>query len=129
VTRRRVAVEVGLAAVAGWCVMAVPYLGDTSARQGEAAFLPFMAGVVERMGSVSILLLLFLGVAFGVVGRVSPWVLGFAAVATLPAWSAVDMVMGGGQHNLWPFEWLAYVFYGVVTSLGAFVGRARTRAV
>jgi len=42
--------------------------------------------------------------------------------------SAVDMAMGGGGHNLLPFEWLAYAFYMALGTIGSAVGRgARIR--
>jgi hypothetical protein len=49
-TQRRTVLELGIAVTAGWCVIAVPYLGDSRGGGRDAAFLPFMADVVGRMG-------------------------------------------------------------------------------
>jgi hypothetical protein len=127
VTHRRIVLELAIAVAAGWCVIALPYLGDSRGGGRGAVFLPFMADAVQRMGAGSIFLLFLLGMALGSIGELSPWVIGFAAVATLPAWSTVDAAMGGGGHNLLPFEWLAYAFFGFVASLGALAGHGLSR--
>jgi hypothetical protein len=44
-------------------------------------------------------------------------------------WSAIDVIAGAGDgHNLLPFEWLIYGFYGALTVLGCGIGRVIRRA-
>ena len=46
---------------------------------------------------------------------------------TLPLWSVIDIVMGGGGHNLLPFEWAIYGIYAVIGVVGAIIGRLVTK--
>lgn len=113
--------EMAVAIVLGWCVVVLPVLLDPATRHYPAAFMPFMRDAVEGLKVYSLALLFVLGLGLGTFARTPPWVLGFASVATFPAWSAVDMAMGG-DHNLFPIEWMFYGFYGVIASAGATLG-------
>lgn len=119
--------EVATAVVAGWCVIALPVILDPEARHYEAAFMPFMRDVVEGMKPYSLALLFGVGAGLGARGTAPSWVLGFASVATLPAWSVIDLTMGGTGHNLLPIEWFVYGLYGLVATSGALTGRALRR--
>ncbi len=104
--------------------MALPVILDPAPRDYEAAFMPFMRDVVEGMKPYSLALLFGVGAGLGALGTAPSWVLGFVSVATLPAWSAVDLAMGGTGHNLLPIEWFVYGLYGLVATSGALTGRA-----
>lgn len=104
--------------------MALPVILDPGPRHYEAAFLPFMRDVVEGMKPYSLALLFGVGAGLGALGTAPSWGLGFASVATLPAWSAIDLALGGTGHNLLPIEWFVYGLYGLVATSGALTGRA-----
>jgi hypothetical protein len=123
----RRALELLTVALAGAAALAFPVLTGQAGRGHEAAFLPFMADVAEGVQGSSLLLLLLVGVVAGVFGKSPAVLLGLASAALLPLWSAVDVVMGGGGHNLLPFEWLIYGVYGVIGVAGAVGGRVVAR--
>jgi hypothetical protein len=120
--RPRLVFEVIAAVTAGWCALVLPVILDPPARYYETGFLPFMRDAVESGRPYSLALLFGVGVALGILGTASPWVLGFAAVLTLPAWSATDLILQGG-HNLLPAEWFIYGMYGFIGCAGALSGR------
>ncbi len=118
----RAILELAVAALLGWCVLVLPVLLDPATRHYQAAVLPFMQDAVEGVKLYSLALLFLLGLFFGVLGKAPAWAVGCAAVASFPAWSAIDMAMGG-DHNLFPIEWLIYGFYGALAIGGAYLGR------
>jgi len=119
---QRFYIEVLLAFVIGWCALAIPVL-STDHTHYDAAFLPIMHDIVEGMRPLSLGLLLLAGVCLGTFAEAPTWVLGPASVASLPAWSVIDMFMGA-DHNLLPIEWTIYAFYALPSTVGAILGRA-----
>ena len=123
----RVAVEIVLAAAVGFCAYVLPVALDPAARHYEAAFLPFVRDAVEGMKPYSLAILFGIGVIFGLLGRASVRLTGPATMAALPAWSVVDMALGG-DHNLFPIEWFMYGVFSLCGLAGGIVGRrARLR--
>jgi hypothetical protein len=119
---RRFHIEVLLALVTGWCALALPVLAADHTHY-DAAFLPVMRDVVEGIRPLSLGLLLVAGACLGAFAEAPTWVLGPGSVASLPAWSAIDMFMGA-DHNLFPIEWTIYAFYALTSTVGAILGRA-----
>jgi hypothetical protein len=124
----RTVCELVLGATLGWCVITLPVMMDAARERHDAAFLPLMADVAEDMRPISLIGLFLLGVPLGWLGKAPEWASGFVCVASLPLWSTVDMALGG-DHNLLPFEWLIYGFYGVLAYLGVVFGRRKIRRV
>jgi hypothetical protein len=123
----RVAVETLLAAAAGFCAYVLPVALDPTSRHYEAAFLPFVRDAVEGMKPYSLALLFGIGVVFGLLGRAPVWLTGPATMVAFPAWSVLDIVLGG-DHNLFPFEWFIYGLFSLCGLAGGVVGlRARPR--
>lgn len=106
----------------GWCALALPVLA-TDHTHYDAAFLPVMADVVEGIQPLSLKLLLVTGACLGAFAKAPTWVLGPASVASLPAWSVIDMFMGG-DHNLFPIEWAICAFFALISTVGSILGRA-----
>ncbi len=124
---QRVALEIGLAAAAGFCAYVLPVALDPAARHYEAEFLPFVRDAVEGVKPYSFAILFGIGVMLGLFGRASIWLTGPATMAAMPVWSVVDMVLGG-DHNLFPIEWFIYGVFSLCGLLGGVVGRrARIR--
>ncbi len=64
-----------------------------------------------------------LGLILGLAARTRLFLLAAASIAVFPIWSILDVSMGGDSHNLLPFEWLFYAFYGFLVLIGLGVGR------
>lgn len=122
----RVATEVLLATTAGFCAYVLPVVLDPSTRHYDAAFLPFVRDAVEGMKPYSLGLLFGIGAIFGWAGRAPVWFTGPATMAAFPIWSVLDMALGG-DHNLFPIEWLIYGVISLLGLAGGLVGR-RARA-
>ena len=123
----RVAAEVLLAALAGFCAYVLPVALDPATRHYGAAFLPFVRDTVEGMKPYSLALLFGIGVIFGLLGRAPVWLTGPATMAAFPVWSVLDMALGN-DHNLFPIEWFIYGLFSLCGLAGGFVGRrARPR--
>ena len=118
----RVLSELIAAGVAGLLVIALPVAFDPALPQHQAAFMPFIGNAVEELKPVSLILLFVLGGFLGWFGRAPVVLTGPATVAAFPAWSVVDMAMGGG-HTLLPFEWFLYGAYSVIGLAGATLTR------
>jgi hypothetical protein len=119
---KRVAVEMALAAAAGFCAYVLPVALDPDARHYEAAFLPFVRDAVEGVKPYSLAILFAIGVTFGLLGRAPVKLTGPATMAAFPVWSVVDMALGG-DHNLIPIEWFFYGIISLCGLAGAVVGR------
>jgi len=122
VKAKRVALEIFLAAAAGFCAYVLPVALDPAARHYEAAFLPFVRDAVEGMKPYSLALLFGIGVIFGLLGRAPVWLTGPATMAAFPTWSVLDMAFGG-DHNLFPIEWFLYGVFSLCGLAGGVVGR------
>jgi hypothetical protein len=118
----RVALEMLLAAAAGFCAYVLPVALDPAARHYEAAFLPFVRDAVEGMKLYSLALLFGIGVIFGLRGRAPVWLTGPATMAAFPIWSIMDIAFGG-DHNLFPIEWFIYGVFSLCGLVGGLVGR------
>jgi hypothetical protein len=95
---------------------------DPASRHYSAAFLPFVRDAVEGMRPYSLALLFGIGVIFGLLGRAPVWLTGPATMVAFPAWSIVDMALGG-DHNLFPIEWFIYGVFSLFGLAGGVVGR------
>ena len=120
---KRTVLEVGLAAVAGWCALVLPVILDPNRQRHRAAFLPFMRDAVEGIQVYSLGRLFGVGLLLGLIGRAPILMLGLASIATFPLWSAIDLVMRSDAHNLLPIEWFFYLVYGFIATAGVSVGR------
>jgi hypothetical protein len=126
----RLVAELLIAFVLGAAILILPVVMDPTHRQYASAFLPVVRDCVEDLKPYSLLLLVGLGLVMGATFRSPVVLLSVASVAVFPLWSAIDTIVGKGEgHNLLPFEWLAYAFYGAFTLLGCGVGRATRRRV
>lgn len=121
-TRNRTLLEVFLAASFGLTVIVIPVALDPNAKQYTAAFIPIIRNGIEGMKIYSLLLLIGVGAIFGYFGKAPVWLVGPATLAFFPIWSLIDMLMGG-EHNLFPFEWLLYGLESVFGVIGAGTGR------
>lgn len=127
-TTKRSLLEVFLSAAMGLAVIVVPVALDSHARQYDAAFLPLIRNGVEGMKVYSLLFLVLVGCLIGYFGKGSVWFVGPAVLAFFPIWSIIDMVMGG-DHNLFPIEWLFYALESIPGLVGAVIGRAIKRKI
>ena len=129
VGRIRTFFECAIAFVLGTPALLVPVLIDPGRRRYPAAVFPFIGDAVEGLKPVSLFLLLLLGCFVGFFGRASALLLAVSAVAVFPIWSILDLALGSEGHNLLPFEWMFYAFYGSFVLLGVGAGRSVRRAV
>lgn len=118
----RIAAEVVLSATAGFLACALPVVLDPDAVHHPAAFLPVVGDVAEGMKPYSLVLLFGIGFILGWIGSGAVWLTGPATAAVFPAWSVLDMALGG-DHNLFPIEWLIYGMYSLCGSVGGVLGR------
>jgi hypothetical protein len=100
--------------------MVLPVYFDRSIVQRAATFLPIVATTVESMKPYSLFLLFLAGFGITFFSRAAPfWLLGLSTIVALPLWSTLDMALGSSSHNLWPIEWMFYVFYSMFGVIGA----------
>lgn len=120
--RSKFLIEWAVATTLGVASFLLPVVLNPDTPRYDAAFLPIVRTSVERVNLYTFELLLASGVLLGWIFRTRIWLLGFMTIAFLPAWSFLDVLMGG-DHNLLPLEWIAYAFYGLVAAVGVAVGR------
>ena len=96
----------------------------------DAPLFPWIRDIVEGFGWVHIVALVLVGLLLGLASRRRPWLLGFLAIAWLPVAAIAEMVVDSTSHNMFPFEFAMYGFYGVAAGLGAVLGGVcRSRCV
>jgi len=127
---RRIALECLVAFCCGAAVLIVPVAlaPETFAHPYPAKILPLLATAAKRIEPYSFALLVVLGLALGYFTRASGTLLATCSVLLFPLWSIVDMFLGG-DHNLLPFEWLAYAFYALLSLVGIATARLAKRYV
>ncbi len=127
---RRIALECLIAFCCGAAVLIVPVAlaPETFTHPYPAKIFPLVATAAKRVESYSFALLLVLGLALGYFTRTSGTLLAVCSVLLFPFWSIVDMFLGG-DHNLLPFEWLAYAFYALLSLAGIATARIAKRYV
>jgi hypothetical protein len=137
--------EIGAATVVGFGLRMAPalLLPTLPPNYYHTVFLPVItraaqAGVVPHR-EILVFLDLAVPFAFGFIGRGPVWLIGSALGLAYPIGTIVDLLAGGGGHNLWPFElviWVPLSFLFIVpTGLGrvarrwwTFRGSNRNRA-
>ena len=126
----RIALECLIAFCCGAAVLIVPVAlaPETFTHPYPAKILPLVATAVERVEPYSFALLVVLGLALGYFTRTSGTLLAICSVLLFPLWSIVDMFLGG-DHNLLPFEWLAYASYALLSLAGIAAARIAKRYV
>jgi hypothetical protein len=127
---RRIALECLIAFCCGAAVLIVPVAlaPETFAHPYPAKLLPLVATAAKRVEPYSFALLVVLGLALGYFTRTSAMLLAVCSVLLFPLWSTVDVFLGG-DHNLLPFEWLAYAFYALLSLAGIAAARIAKRYV
>ena len=66
-----------------------------------------------------LVLFFVVGLVLGLVSRSRALLLGAAAVVVLPVAAFAEMAADPTSHNLWPFEFMFYAFYGAIVAAGA----------
>jgi len=106
----RVILEVILAAGLNLGIAMAPVLFATEPLHNYEGtrFLPAMseANEVPHIWMLNTGLPFLVAVIFGFFCRAPVWLLGPAFMLFFPVWTIVDILMGSGGHNLFPFEFL-----------------------
>jgi len=129
---QRLFVEIILAAIVGItvCVLPVLFLKERPPNYEGVVFLPIVGESSEMPDSLQHLSLgitLAVGLALGIFGRGPIWLIGPAVVFAFPIWSLIDGLAGGGGHDLWPFEMLAYGVWSLIYIIPTGIGRLTKR--
>lgn len=85
-----------------------------------APLFPLLRTSIEQMTWAPIALLAALGLLAGLLTRLWPLFIALASIATLPI---AELVADPTSHNLFPFEWVMYLFMAVPVLLTALAGR------
>jgi hypothetical protein len=109
-----------IAPVLGLLAMVIPVLVWPPARHFDAPLFPLIRDAVEGIGLPQLLLLFTAGVLLGLVSASRAWLLGLAAISVLPLAALAEMIKDPTSHNLFPFEFAFYGFYGVLVACGVF---------
>lgn len=108
-----------VAPLLGILAMILPVVLGHPAQRYDAPLFPIVRTAVEGVGFWQLLLLILVGVALGAVSNLRSLALGLTAVLLLPIVAVAEMFADPTSHNMWPFEFVFYGFYGCVVSAGA----------
>jgi hypothetical protein len=94
-----------LFAVAGYMAVWLPWKLALNAGtlEGGAA-----NNLIDGMQVISLPIMLFLGIAGGVLFPKRFWIGGLFACSLFPVMAIFDMILGSTSHNLWPLEFIMY---------------------
>jgi hypothetical protein len=116
-----------VAPVLGLMAMISPVLMRRPARWYESPLFPVIRNAQEHLGVWQLVLFFLVGLVLGVVSQTRALVLGALAVVALPLAAFAEMVADPTSHNLWPFEFMFYAFYGVIVAAGAALAHRASR--
>jgi hypothetical protein len=88
---------------------------------------PVIRNAQEHLGLWQFVLFFVVGLVLGVVSESRALVLGALAVVALPLAAFAEMVADPTSHNLWPFEFMFYAFYGASVAAGAALAHRASR--
>jgi hypothetical protein len=117
---KRKALGFVVAPVLGVLAMLVPVFLWPPTTHYDAPLFPLLRDAVEGIGLTQLVLLFAVGVVLGLVSTSRALLLGAAAISALPVAAFAEMIKDPGSHNLFPFEFAFYAFYGFVVACGAF---------
>lgn len=111
----------GWMALAGLVIVmaAAPLLGKAPHAPGLMAW--YRLGI-EEVSRPALMALFVLGFGAGWLSPERPKRLGMSCVVIFPLVSIVEMILDPTSHNLWPFEFGMYAFWGLVCAAGAVAG-------
>lgn len=117
-----------IAPLLGMLAMILPVIVKRPARWYDSPLFPIVRNAVEHVGAWQLVLLFLVGVALGVLSHRRAPVLGLVAILLLPVAAIAEMFADPTSHNLWPFEFVIYGFYGLIVAAGvALAHRVRRR--
>ena len=111
-----------IAAFVGIMVVTLPLVLRGNCNRHHSGFFPVVRDSIEYMEFYSVGLLFLLGLLLGLFGRGRFWIIGMCTMLAFPLWSIIDM-LAGGDHNLFPLEWLIYGIMSFVGLFGSALGR------
>jgi hypothetical protein len=106
-------------ALLGLAAMILPVLVSPPTYWHDAPLFPVIRNAQEDVGWAQIVLLFLVGGILGAVSPSKPLRIGLFAVILLPLAAFAEMAVDSTSHNLWPFEFVIYAFYGAVVAAGA----------
>ena len=111
-----------LIAIAGYVVFIVPVLvAPLPSHMGSVLFQTY-SDAVYSAGWANFVLLFILGVGLGQFVSKRSGATGCASVVLLPILAIIEMVKDPTSHNLFPFEFITYAFFGGIVLIGSLVG-------
>ena len=115
-----------------WILLAAPIAGFVALllasyvagvpKPHDAPLFPLIRDIVEGFSWVHIVALVLVGLLLGLASRSRPWLLGLLAIAWLPVAAIAELVVDHTSHNMFPFEFAMYGFYGLLAGIGAMLG-------
>jgi hypothetical protein len=100
-----------LGSIAGFVLITAPYLVQYVY---PGSFPKLVYGSLEHTTFASLLLLFGGGLFFGLIFEIPcAFIASVSQVASLPAAAIVEMVKDPTSHNLWPIEFVQYVFLAI----------------
>jgi hypothetical protein len=116
-----------LAPVLGLAAMILPVLISRPAHWYDSPLFPVVRNAQEHLGLWQLVLFFTVGLVLGFGSSIRALLLGAAAIILLPLAAFVEMVADPTSHNLFPFEFMFYAFYGVIVAAGAWVAHRAGR--
>jgi len=116
-----------IAPVLGVAAMVLPVLISPPAHWYEAPLFPVIRNAQEDLGLCQLVLFFAVGLILGYGSSSHALHLGAAAVLLLPLAAFAEMVVDSTSHNLFPFEFMFYAFYGLIVAFGAFIAHLASR--
>lgn len=108
-----------IAPLLGLMAMILPVIVERPARWHDSPLFPMIRNAVEHVGPWQLVLLFLAGVVLGFLSNRRALQLGLFSILLLPLAAIAEMFADPTSHNLWPFEFVIYGFYGLVVAAGA----------
>ena len=111
-----------LIAIAGYVVFIVPVLVAPLPRHMASVLFQMYSDAVYSAGWANLVLLFILGVGLGQFVSKRSGLTGCASVVLLPILAIIEMIKDPTSHNLFPFEFITYAFFGGIVLIGSLPG-------
>jgi hypothetical protein len=116
-----------VAPLLGLTAMIVPVLMSRPAHWYDSPLFPVIRNAQEYLSLWQLVLFFTVGLVLGFGSPSRALLLGAAAIILLPLAAFAEMVADPTSHNLFPFEFMFYAFYGVIVAAGAWVAHRASR--
>lgn len=111
-----------IASVLGIFSIIIPIFINEGVKHYDSPLFPILRTGIEGFSSYSLLFLFISGFIVKLYSKMNFAIIGLSIMLAFPTASIIEMFYDSTSHNMFPFEFIFYLFLTVPSIIGAFFG-------